>query len=133
MKPLLAILAFIGSCQPPSPPATTDRCPQHRAAALEAGWSEADWPRLDAIAWRESRCKPDAFNGRGRDRSYGLLQLNMRAHAAWVDPLVDGDFDRLFDPQTNFTVALALHRKAEAMFGCGWQPWVTRNTRAWCQ
>ena len=89
--------------------------------ALDAGWPESDWRWLACVMWRESRGDPTVFNGRGRDRSYGLVQLNMRAHAGWVGPLVDGDFTRLFDPATNLTVARALHDQA------GRGPWRTRR------
>jgi hypothetical protein len=134
MKTLAVLTLLLGHCVDPGPATnTTDRCPQFRQAALDAGWSEADWPRLDAIIWRESRCTPTAHNGRGRDDSFGLLQLNMRAHRSWVRPLVDGDFTRLFDPVTNLTVGRALFDRAAEQMGCGWQPWVTRKTRGWCQ
>lgn len=132
MRILAAVALLLGHCTAPAEPATSDRCPQHRAAALAAGWTEQQWKRLDTIVYRESRCNPSTHNGRGRDNSYGLLQLNMRAHAAWVGPMVDGDYSRLFDPQTNFAVALDLYHRAEDMFGCGWQPWVTRRTQGWC-
>lgn len=135
MRALVAVCALLlGHCADPTPTTpSTDRCPQYRQTALDAGWSEADWERLDQIIWRESRCTPTAHNGRGRDDSYGLVQLNMRAHRGWVRPLVDGDFDRLFDPATNLTVARHLFDRAADAYGCGWQPWTTRKTRGWCQ
>jgi hypothetical protein len=130
MKALAALALLLGHCSAPTS-TTADRCPEFRQTALDAGWSEADWPRLDAIIWRESRCMPMAHNGRGRDDSYGLVQLNMRAHRSWVRPLVDGDFGRLFDPATNLAVARQLFDRAEDAYGCGWQPWTTKRTR-WC-
>ena len=130
MKALAALTLLLGHCSAPTN-TTADRCPEFRQTALDAGWSEADWPRLDAIIWRESRCTPTAHNGRGRDDSYGLMQLNMRAHRSWVRPLVDGDFDRLFDPATNLAVARQLFDRAEQQMGCGWQPWTTKRAR-WC-
>jgi len=113
--------------------AASDKCPEWKDAALDAGWSEQQWPRVDAIIWRESRCNPDVHNKRGRDNSYGLMQLNMKAHKSWVGPMVDGDFDRLFDPVTNLTVAKVLFDKAKKAYKCGWQPWVTKKTRGWCK
>ena len=110
----------------------TSRCPQHREAALRAGWSESQWSRLDLIMWRESRCQPTAYNGRGRDDSYGLLQLNMRAHRSWVGPLVNWDYTRLYEPETNLRIARQLFDRARRMFGCGWQPWRTTRQRHWC-
>ena len=113
--------------------ARKDRCPEWKGAALEAGWTEDQWPRLDQIIWRESRCKPEVHNKRGRDDSYGLMQLNMKAHKSWVGPMVNEDYTQLFDPVTNLTVAKALFDKAGKMFKCGWQPWVTKKTKSWCR
>lgn len=112
--------------------ATTERCPEFKDEALAAGWSEEDWPRLDYIIWRESRCKPEVRNKRGRDDSYGLTQLNMRAHRKWVRGLVGGDFTALYDPLVNLSVARVLYEKAEDAYGCGWKPWTTRKTK-WCK
>lgn len=142
MRALLVTVALLApQCDPPAPtPAPPveqapagSKCGEWFDEALAAGWSVEQWPILDAIMWRESRCRPDVYNGRGRDRSYGLLQLNMRAHRSWVRPLVDGDFTRLWDPVTNLTVGRALFDKATDMYGCGWKPWVTRKTRGWCR
>ena len=105
--------------QPPS----WSRCPEWFDDALAAGWSEAHWARLDAVIDRESRCTAGAYNGVGHDNSYGLLQLNMKAHASWVGPLVDGDFTRLYDPWTNLWVGKHLYDRAAEHYGCGWQPW----------
>ena len=102
------------------------KCPEHYDEAMQAGWSPNDWSKLDKIIWRESRCQPDVYNGRGRDNSYGLMQLNMKAHRKWVGPLVDWDFTRLYDPLTNLTIARELYNKAEAHYGCGWKPWSMR-------
>lgn len=98
-------------------------CAEWFDESLRAGWSESDWPRLSQIIWRESRCQRTAHNPHGRDNSYGLMQLNMRAHAGWVGPLVGGDFTRLWDGETNLRIARTLHGMAANMYGCGWQPW----------
>ena len=133
MRALAALTLLLGHCATPTPTSTTtDRCPQYRQVALDAGWSETDWPRLDAIIWRESRCTPSVHTVAKRDDSYGLMQLNMRAHRSWVRPLVGGDFARLFDPATNLAVARQLFGMAQTTYGCGWQPWQTRKTR-WCK
>lgn len=105
------------STTPPSLPPGQWRCPQHYAAAIAAGWTDAEWPRLDAIIWRESRCDPTAHALDHDDDSYGLTQLNMRAHRGWVGPLVDWDWARLLDPAVNLRVARMLWERA------GWSPW----------
>jgi len=108
------------------------RCPQHYNAAMAAGWTHAQWSKIDFIMWRESRCIPTAYNGRGRDNSYGLMQLNMKAHRSWVGPLVGWDFTQLYNPTTNLRVAKQLYDRARPMFGCGFQPWKTTKQRHWC-
>lgn len=117
----------------PKPPPTTvpswARCPQWWDEAKAAGWPDWTLADLDYVMWRESRCIPTAFNPRPPDLSYGLSQLNMRAHRSWVGPLVAWDFNRLFDPATNLAVARVLFNKADHMFGCGWQPWRTSTFR----
>lgn len=108
------------------------RCPQYYQTALDAGWTHAQWSKIDYIIWRESRCNPTAYNGKRRDNSYGLMQLNMRAHKAWVGPLVNWDFTKLYNPSTNLSVAKELYNRASKMFGCGFQPWKTTKQRHWC-
>lgn len=102
------------------------RCPQYYDEALRAGWTAAQWPRIDYIIFRESRCNNTAYNGKGRDNSYGLMQLNMKALKSWVGPLVDWDFTRLYDPYTNLHIAKVLYGKAMDAWGCGWKPWAFR-------
>ena len=116
--------------QAPQAPAGS-RCPQFYAEALAAGWPASDWERLDYIMWRESRCTPTAHTVARRDNSYGLVQLNMLAHRKWVGPLVDWDFNRLYDPLTNLTIARTMFNMAQDTYGCGWQPWLTKKVR-WC-
>lgn len=108
------------------------RCPQHFAASLVAGWSVTDWPKLDYIMYRESRCDPRVHNTRGRDDSYSLAQVNMKAHRRWVMPLIDNDLSRLFDPTTNLRIARRLYEMAQQTYGCGWQPWKTTKQASWC-
>lgn len=108
------------------------KCPQYYDAAIAAGWTAEQWSKLDFIIWRESRCFSDVHNKKGRDNSYGLLQLNMKAHKKWVSPLVDGDFTRLFDPETNLRIGRVLYDKAKEAYGCGFQPWKTTKQKHWC-
>lgn len=96
---------------------SSKRCPIYEALALSVGWPAAHVEKLSYVMWRESRCDPRAHNSRYPDDSYGLIQLNMRAHKNWVGPLVDWDFTRLFDPATNLRVGLLLWQKN------GWDPW----------
>lgn len=93
-------------------------CPQWYGYAKLAGWQDSEWATLDRVLWRESRCQPTAHNPHGRDNSFGLLQANMRAHASWVGPIVDWDFNRLFDPLTNLRIGRTIFERAG-----GWSPW----------
>lgn len=97
----------------PGPGGTTvpGRCVQYETTMAAAGWSSTDVAWLSTITWRESRCNPSAYNGRHRDRSYGLTQINTRG-ALWGEiqqrcGLVSRD--QLFDPLTNLTCAKRLH------------------------
>ena len=92
-------------------------------SAIAAGWSEADWPRLACVIHRESRGNPAAHNPRYPDDSYGLIQLNMRAHRDWVGPLVGGDFTRLFNGFVNLKTGRTLYDMAVGYYGNGWRPW----------
>jgi hypothetical protein len=64
----------------PAPPAPSNlKCPQY-AAELQANGLPVAY--FDRVMYRESRCEADAYNGRHRDRSYGLLQINTKG-ALW--------------------------------------------------
>lgn len=115
-----------------APPTTVvpDRYHHHSAdvdrwyeVAIAAGWPAEDWPRLACIIHRESRGQPDAHNTRHPDNSYGLIQLNMRAHRRWVGPLVGGDFTQLFDGFVNLKTGRTLYEMAVGYYGNGWRPW----------
>ena len=109
-------LASLGSCQPA---AVTNACPQHTQTALRAGWSRSELAKVSRTAFRESRCKPTAFNGRGRDRSYGLLQINTKG-ANWSELQRRCHLTskaQLFDPYTNLACAHTLR------MAYGWKPW----------
>lgn len=95
------------------------QCPDAVNTAAAVGWPADELAALDAVVWRESRCQPDAYNGRNRDRSYGLMQINTKGDL-WPDRRdlcglgVPPD---LWDPATNLTCGLHLFRRS------GWGPW----------
>ena len=88
------------------------------ALALSVGWPEAEWAWLSCVVFRESRGMPDAYNGRDRDRSYGLAQLNTKG-ALWGWYVAQGlaDPDQLFDPATNLRMGRLLFEQF------GRRPW----------
>lgn len=103
--------------------------------ALRAGWSLDQWPVVACImehpiykGTAESRGIPTVHNTRYPDNSYGLLQLNMRAHSSWAGPMVGWDFNRLFDGETNLRVA---HRLWE-LAGGSFSHWRSTQERATC-
>jgi hypothetical protein len=117
------------------------RCPQWFATAMVTGWPERDWERLDYIMWRESRCDPrvHAHPGRGfpRDDSRGLMQINTKAGSGnrpFIGPLVNNNWDALFDPETNLWVARRMFDYWSANSWskrCGWWGWSTKG-KGWC-
>lgn len=101
--------SFVIQPRPVSHVGTNLRCPQW-AGLLEANGLPVVW--FDMVIYRESRCDPNAFNGRGLDESYSLTQINARG-ALW------GELQRrcgltdkrqLFDPATNIACAAQLYR-----------------------
>jgi hypothetical protein len=89
VRALAAVLVLlVPQCDPPAAgpvPVVADagapagsKCGQWFDEAVQAGWSADQWPILDQIMWRESRCRPDVHNGRGRDR---LLRPAPAEHA----------------------------------------------------
>lgn len=95
------------------------QCPDVVNMAARLGWPDVELVTLDRVVWRESRCQSDAVNTEGRDRSYGLMQINTKG-GLWPDRrdlcglTVPTD---LWDPATNLTCGLHLFRRS------GWGPW----------
>lgn len=96
--------------------------------AMRAGWTWNEWPTLARIMWRESRCDASQTNLRGRDRSYGLLQINTRGRL-WTWPIGWGETrtlpelcgltarEDLLDVDTNLRCGRLLYEVR------GWAPW----------
>lgn len=114
-------MGFVGDAPPvgPSPnaPSTAGlRCPGW-APLLEAHGMPVAY--FDYVIYRESRCNPAAYNGRGADDSYGGLQINTEG-ALW------GELQRrcgltskqqLLDAATNVACGAQLYR------AYGRRPW----------
>ena len=95
--------------------------------ARYVGWDESQLTNLIAVAQRESRCQPDAFNKADTvGQSYGALQVN----DFWCKPsryykqgymqalgLLDTCQD-LFNLETNLRAGLAIYRYSD-----GWRAW----------
>jgi hypothetical protein len=97
----------------------SSRCPQIEAIALSVGWPEQEIRTLSYVAYRESRCDPNAYNGRNRDRSYGLVQINTKG-SLWDhrrDLCGLNQKEDLFIPAVNLSCAYELWARS------GWAPW----------
>jgi hypothetical protein len=96
-------------------------CDSWHDLAIDAGWTEQQWPRLEYIMRRESRCFPDVVNRVG---CVGLLQI------------CRGNFNRmgvnrsmLQDAATNLAVGHRLFQEWVDVGRSGWRPWYTRHWR----
>ncbi len=109
----------------PSAPKTL--CEQVFDTAKAIGWPADQLGMLVAIAQRESRCQPDAFNPSDPNAgSHGIMQIN----GFWCQPsrywpngylqaygLLTSCAD-LYDRETNLRSALAIYR-----YSNGWRAW----------
>ena len=119
----------------PTPPTTVvttpitqpDACQTVFDMARHVGWAEQNLTQLVAIAYRESRCNPAAFNPTDPNGgSAGVMQINY----FWCKPssyYANGYLqaygllrtcDDLFDLEDNLRSALAIFR-----YSNGWRAW----------
>ena len=119
----------------PTPPTTVvttpitqpDACQTVFDMASHVGWPEHELTQLVAVAYRESRCQPDAFNPTDPNGgSAGVMQINY----FWCKPssyYANGYLqaygllrtcDDLFDLENNLRSALAIYR-----YSNGWRAW----------
>jgi len=109
------------------PDAPKSLCEQVFDTAKTIGWPADQLGMLVAIAQRESRCQPDAFNPNDPNGgSYGIMQANgywclpsrywpngyLQAHGLLTK------CSDLFDRETNLRAALAIYR-----YSNGWRAW----------
>jgi hypothetical protein len=119
-----------------TPPLAVDMvrsCDDALRIAIQEGWPADELATLSVVLFRESACKPWAFNPRDRaGGSRGLLQLN-GAHCESTRWAPGGFFqyhglieecDDLFNPRLNLRAGWFLYQFAEQAYGNGWQPWV---------
>jgi hypothetical protein len=124
----LSALRFLGldATNLPSPSSSTkrsfpesSRCPDIEPLAASIGWPQQEIRTLSYVAYRESRCQPTAYNGKDRDRSYGLVQINTKG-SLWEhrrDLCSLNEKDDLFVPAINLSCAYKLWSRS------GWAPW----------
>ena len=109
------------------PDAPKTLCEQVFDTAKAIGWPTDQLGMVVAIAQRESRCQPDAFNPKDPNGgSYGIMQIN----GFWCQPsrywpngylqaygLLTSCAD-LYDRKINLRAALAIYR-----YSNGWRAW----------
>jgi hypothetical protein len=99
----------------------------------KAGFRGEDLKTAVAVAWRESHFNPRAYNPRNKDKSYGLMQINMKGALGpdRVKKFKLNSYDDLYDPATNARVAYELWSGktsgAGNFPGAGWTPWRGRE------
>lgn len=102
------------------------RCGEWHDLAISVGWTEADWPMLSRVLYKESRCNFDSWNRADPyDGSMGLTQINTfwclptkYNPAGWLQKQgVLSECSQLFDPATNLAAALLIFQRS------GWGPW----------
>ena len=116
----------------PKPPQTTtttqaNACKAVFDMAQHVGWPEHELATVVAVAYRESRCQPTAFNPRDPNGgSAGVMQINY----FWCKPsryfpngymqayAIVRTCDDLFDLETNLRAALNIYR-----YSNGWRAW----------
>ena len=87
--------------------------------AIKGGFSSSEAPLVARIAMGESSGNSMAFNGKGNDQSYGLMQINMLGD---MGPERRRQFglksnDQLYDPLTNMQAAYKIYQQQ------GWKAW----------
>ena len=123
----VAVPALPSTTLTTQPRAPKSLCEQVFDTAKAIGWPADQLGMLVAIAQRESRCQPDAFNPNDPNGgSYGIMQIN----GFWCQPsrywpngylqaygLLTKCTD-LYDRETNLRSALAIYR-----YSNGWRAW----------
>jgi hypothetical protein len=114
------------------------KCPQWQKLAREVGFTRADWPRLDAILWRESRCRETAkgYNKRADGTVWstdmGLSQINNYSWVTYLRKLgIIKHSDDLLHPRTNLRAAKALYDYSKSRGLDPWHQWRTSGSGSW--
>ncbi len=87
-------------------------CGEWHDLAIQVGWPEEEWSRLQQVIFRESRCQVDAWNG----ADAGLTQIN-QIHTQWLSDMGWSHPDDMFNAEYNLTFAFRLWETS------GWKPW----------
>ena len=109
------------------PKAPKTLCEQVFDTAKAIGWPADQLGMLVAIAQRESRCQPDAYNAKDPNGgSHGIMQINgfwCKPSRYWPNGYLQAhglltSCANLYDRETNLRSALAIYR-----YSNGWRAW----------
>lgn len=117
--PTTAPPATVPRTTPPTTTAPRPRASTESPAQVEAIIREI-WPadqadRAVLVAQRESRLRPDAYNGHC---CYGVFQIYWSVHRSWLSSHGVTTSAHLLDARTNVRMAYELYRRSG-----GWGPW----------
>lgn len=99
-------------------------CPTWWELASNLGWDIGALADLDVVMYKESRCKPTAFNKNDPNGgSHGLMQVNGSWRKWLKDRSVIDQIEDLYEPATNLLAALHIYRYGVDRYGFGWGPW----------
>lgn len=103
-----------------------------RELASNAGFKGNDLDIAVAVALAESGGNPDAFNGKGKDESYGLWQINMYGDLK-KDRLHKFEKFNVFQPMDLLIPRANASAAYEIFRGSGWGAWTTYTSGAYKQ
>lgn len=114
------------------------RCPQWYKLAREVGFTHRDYVTLDAILFRESRCRASAKgynkrpNGEVWSVDVGLAQVNNYSWISYLRKLgIAQTSDDLLHPRTNLRAAKALYDYSKSKGYSPWHQWRTSSGGSW--
>ncbi len=99
-------------------------CEQFSALAVNLGWPADQRTVLESVMYRESRCIPNAYNGKDpQGGSRGLMQIN----GFWTPWLIERGLitskENLLQADVNLRAALEIYNYGVNRYGYGWGPW----------
>jgi hypothetical protein len=102
----------------------TTACEQFSALAINLGWPADQRTVIESIMFRESRCIPNAVNGKDPNGgSRGLMQIN----GFWTPWLIERGLitskENLLHADVNLRAALEIYNYGVDRYGYGWGPW----------
>jgi hypothetical protein len=106
------------------PSNASKHCQEYAQAAIEAGFPKYEVGVVTYVAWKESRCTPDAVNLKDEQGgSFGLMQINN----VWTRKLVREGIiksrDELYNPKKNLRAAFFVWTESIRISRYGWKPW----------